>query len=271
MLSPGRVGDHGGMMDADGAAAVLHGAWVDGAKLGALPVALRPRTRAEGYAVQAALVGRIGGAGYGWKIAGTNEAGRRHINVAAPLAGRMLGGWVLAPGQPAPIGGGVLCVAEPEFAFRMACDLPPRAAPYSAREAADAVASLHPAIEVPDTRFADVVAAGEGQLIADLACGWRFLLGASAPERWRGLDLAAHRVSAAVGGAVPAVGEGRNVLGDPRAALAWLVNELSGLGITLRAGEVVTTGVATVPLAVVPGDVARADFGELGGIEVAFA
>ena len=70
---------------------------------------------------------------------------------------------------------------------------------------------------------------------------------------------------------MPAVGEGRNVLGDPRAALAWLVNELSGLGITLRAGEVVTTGVATVPLAVVPGDVARADFGELGGIEVAFA
>ncbi len=132
------------------------------------------------------------------------------------------------------------------------------------------MASLHPAIEIPDTRFADVVSAGAAQLIADLACGHQFLLGPAAPPSWRGLDLAAHRVGAAIGGGPTVSGEGRNVLGDPRAALAWLVNELSGLGITLHAGEVVTTGVATVPLAVAPGDVMRADFGELGRVELGF-
>ena len=38
-------------------------------------------------------------------------------------------------------------------------------------------------------------------------------------------------------------GHGKNVLGDPRVALTWLANELRGLGIPLRAGEVVTTGI----------------------------
>jgi 2-keto-4-pentenoate hydratase len=253
----------GSVMDTQAASAVLYEAWTSGTKLPALPDPLRPRTRAEGYAVQAALAQRAGGAVYGWKIAATNEAGRRHINVATPLAGRMLAHCVLAAGAPGSLAGTVLRVAEPEFAFRMARDLPPRATPYTAREAAEAAASLHPAIEIPDTRFADAVSAGEAQLIADLACGHQFLLGPPAPSSWRRLDLAAHRVSATIGDGPPVVGEGRNVLGDPRVALAWLVNELSGLGITLRAGQVV--------LAVAPGDVLRADFGDLGRLEVGFA
>jgi 2-keto-4-pentenoate hydratase len=61
-------------------------------------------------------------------------------------------------------------------------------------------------------------------------------------------------------------GKGANVLGDPRIALAWLVNELSGLGITLKAGEVVTTGTCLVPLPIQPGVDVSADFGSLGRV-----
>ena len=50
------------------------------------------------------------------------------------------------------------------------------------------------------------------------------------------------------------VGHGKNVLGDPRVALAWLANELRELGITLRAGEVVTTGTCHPPLPIQAGD-----------------
>ena len=46
--------------------------------------------------------------------------------------------------------------------------------------------------------------------------------------------------------------------------LAWLVNELSRIGTTLRAGEVVTTGVCAVPPAIAAGDRIEADFGALG-------
>ena len=66
------------------------------------------------------------------------------------------------------------------------------------------------------------------------------------------------------------VGSGAAVLGDPMVALVWLVNELSSLGITLRASQVVTTGACTVPLQVVPGDRVVADFGVLGTASVTF-
>jgi len=66
------------------------------------------------------------------------------------------------------------------------------------------------------------------------------------------------------------IGRGKNVLGDPRVALAWLANELSGLGITLRAGEVVTTGTCHPPLPIQSGDRMDADFGVLGRVSVGF-
>ena len=51
-------------------------------------------------------------------------------------------------------------------------------------------------------------------------------------------------------------------------ALAWLVNELSGLGIPLSAGQLVTTGTCLVPLEIAPGDRMTADFGVLGVVDV---
>ena len=66
-------------------------------------------------------------------------------------------------------------------------------------------------------------------------------------------------------------GIGANVLGDPRVALTWLVNELSALGLTLRAGEVVTTGTCLVPLEIPPGDRVAMDFGALGRVECRMA
>jgi 2-keto-4-pentenoate hydratase len=65
------------------------------------------------------------------------------------------------------------------------------------------------------------------------------------------------------------VGHGKNVLGDPRAALTWLANELRGLGITLKAGEVVTTGTCHPPLPIAAGDCFEADFGIFGKVSVA--
>ena len=61
--------------------------WRDGRRMAALPEPVRPRTRADGYAVQAALAGRSAHPLFGWKIAATSVAGQRHINVDGPLAG----------------------------------------------------------------------------------------------------------------------------------------------------------------------------------------
>jgi 2-keto-4-pentenoate hydratase len=169
-----------------------------------------------------------------------------------------------------------MCVAEPEFAFRVGCRLMPRSTPYGVDEVLDAVDALLPSIEVPNSRFTDFVRAGEPQLIADDACAHRFAMGAPASVDWRGIDLRTHRVRASVLGADGAQrlvreGDGTAVLGDPRVALTWLVNELSGLGVTLEPGQFVSTGTCMVPLAVEPGDRVEVDYGVLGRLSLRFA
>jgi 2-keto-4-pentenoate hydratase len=248
---------------------LLFGHWREGSVLDALPDALRPGTRADGYAVQARLEKRSPRPLFGWKIAATSSAGQAHINVDGPLAGRLLVEMVAEGGATLPFGANRMRVAEAEFAFRMARDLLPRAAPYAVEEAMAAVATLHPAIEVPDSRFADFTRAGAPQLIADNACAHQFVLGPATDADWRGMDLAAHPVRGAVDGAV-SEGRGANALGDPRLALAWLANELSGLGITLAAGQVVTTGTCVVPMPIAPGVEVVADLGILGATRMRF-
>ena len=251
------------------AARTLHEHRRGGTKLDALDPSHRPRDRAEGYAIQAASEQYSAGHLFGWKIAATSEAGQRHINVDGPIAGRILPQSVIPDGGSASMAGNEMRVAEPEFAFRMAADLPPRPAPYTVQQVLDAVGTLHPAIEIPDSRFADFVQAGAAQIIADNACAHLFVLGAATRSNWRALDLAEHQPVLTLRGK-SFTGHGRNVLGDPRIALAWLANELRVLGETLRAGQVVTTGTCHPPLPIQSGDEFAADFGALGKVSVSF-
>lgn len=252
------------------ASEILWRHWQEGRYLPALPEDLRPLTRAEGYGIQAQLERRSGRPPYGWKIAATSREGQAHIAVDGPLAGRLLAERVLEDGAELALGANRMRVAEPEFAFRLAKDLPPRTEAYGVDEVLEAVGALHLAIEVPDSRYEDFTAVGAPQLIADNACAHWFVLGPAAPAGWRSLDLARHPVTAAFGRGQERQGIGANVLGDPRLALTWLANELSGLGVPLRAGQVVTTGTCMAPLPVAPGDEVVADFGALGTVTVGF-
>ena len=244
-----------------------------GTTIDALPAALRPKNVAEGFAIQAALPAASGRGVVGWKIAATSAAGQAHIHVSGPLPGLIPGGLVHAVGDVISLAGNRMRVVEPEFAFRLGTDLAPRATPRSQDEVLAAVASLHPALEVPDSRYTDFTRAGEAQLLADDACCGPFVFGPAAPDAWRGVDLRAARVLATVHDAAgrvryTRVGEGRAALGDPRAALTWLANELSRLGITLGAGLYVSTGTCMVPLQIAPGDRVHADFGAFGAIDL---
>ena len=252
------------------ASKTLHDHWRAGSKFSGLDDRLRPRDRIEAYAIQSEIEKYSAHGLFGWKIAATSEAGQKHINVAGPMAGRILAETVIADGGTASMAGNEMAVAEPEFAFRMRVDLPARSAPYSVQQVLDAVDTLHPAIEIPDSRFADFVGAGEAQLIADNACAHLFVLGPATTADWRAIDLVEERPVITMRGE-RFTGHGKNVLGDPRIALAWLANELRGLGINLKAGRVVTTGTCHPPLPIAAGDFFAADFGVLGKVSVGFS
>lgn len=257
--------------DARAACDLLTANWRKGTRIDALPNAVRPATRTEGYAVQAFFESHTKSPLFGWKIAATSKAGQAHINVDGPLAGRILAEQVIDNGGVCTLGPNLMRVAELEFAFRFGVDVPPRSSKYSVEDVLTRTASLHPAIEIPDSRFNVFEKAGAPQLIADNACAHQFLLGAASPDTWRSLDLREHVVWGMIGGKPPQQGIGRNVLDDPRVALAWLVNEVTQLGITIKAQQVVTTGTCLAPIAVAPGDMVTGDFGVLGNVKLTFA
>ena len=250
------------------ASALLQDLWQRGDVIPMLPVTMRPQSRADGYAIQALLEARDASPLYGWKIAATSIAGQQHINVDGPIAGRILASRVVVDGGTVPPGPNRMSVAEVEFAFRMGRDLPPRHEPYGVDEVVDAVASLHAAIEVPDSRYSDFTRVGAAQLIADNACAHWFVAADAAPADWRSIDLAMHRVTGRVirNGQVvlEREGAGASALGDPRIALTWLANELSSLGIVLAKGRMVTTGTCVQPLEMRPGDEITAELGSIG-------
>ncbi len=255
---------------AKAASALLMHHWREGTVLDALPTSLRPANREEAYLIQRQIEVMSDEPPFGWKIAATSTAGQRHIGIDGPIAGRLLAEMVHQDGEVIPFGANHMRVAEAEFAFRMGRDLPPRNKHYEVSEVLDAVSELFVAIEIPDSRFADFAKVGGPQLIADNACAHRFVLGPQAPEIWRDLDLAKHRVVGRVDDRLEREGVGSNVLGDPRQALTWLANELSTLGIPLASGQTVTTGTCMIPLEVNPGDQVSVDFGALGQVGCRF-
>ena len=255
---------------ANGAADLIWQLWNAGEVIDDLPLDLKPRTRTDGYTIQAVLEDLSKRPLFGWKIAATSKAGQEHIGVSGPIAGRVLAERAFEDGADLVFGENRMRVAEPEFAFRFATALKPRRKEYTLEDVLGAVGSLHPAIEIPDSRFENFATVGEAQLIADNACAHEFILGPAAEADWRAIDLSQHKATIeAVGGEVHD-GIGANVLGDPRDALLWLVQEITGLGLTIEAGQVVTTGTCAEPLDIEPGDEVIADFGTLGDVNVSF-
>lgn len=252
----------------DEAAKLIWQAWQDHVLLDALPAQCRPHSVEDGYAVQRRVAELSGARTVGWKIAATSEAGQKHIGVDGPLAGRLLSSACHGSGATLPAGTLHMAVAEVEFAFRIGADLDRPSGGYSAQEVVDQVASLHPAIEIPDSRFSDFTVVGAPQLIADNACTEYFVLGEEARETWRDLNLAQHKVRLYSNGSITADGVGANALGDPREALAWIANDRTRRQEPLRSGDIVTTGTCIVPAAIAEGESLVAEFGPLGAVEV---
>ncbi len=265
----GRAHDH-----ALAAAQLLAGHWQAGTRLDALPAVCRPTTLDEGRAAQALWAQVTGQRIAGWKIAATSLAGQQHIAVDGPLAGPVFEPHVLPDGATVSLATNGMRVAECEIVFGMGQTLAPRAAPYTRAEVVAAVQTLHPGIEVPDSRFRAFERADLAQLIADCACCNDMLLGAAVSPQAAGagaLDaLPTLQVQAHVSDGRSPHGTGSNVLGDPVQALVWLVNELTTTGRTLHAGQFVTTGACVPPIPVLPGQTVEADFGWIGRISARF-
>jgi 2-keto-4-pentenoate hydratase len=219
--------------------------------------------------VVARLLDHYGGYVIGYKIACTNNIAQELLHTDHPFHGKLLSSFCSDSPARIKADGFFMRVIEAEFAFRMARDLNARPESFTREEVADSVEGVLPGIEIVDSRFNEWTSVEIESLVADNDCHGAWVRG-NLVQRWREIDLAAQEVRLYVDGKVVQTGSGGAVLGHPLNALHWLANSLRERGEVLKAGHYVTTGVTTDIYMAQPGDQIRADFGQIGTVELTF-
>jgi 2-keto-4-pentenoate hydratase len=215
----------------------LAAVWEGDPPIGSLPPDRIPATAEAAYAAQTALVARLVprfGPIVGWKVGAPSPT-------AEPAAAPLLADLVQC--SPAHFGGPRLRLRgiEAEVAFRFGQALPPRRQPYGEAEVSAAICSIHPAIELVETRFETWDTPPGLAKLADIGSNGGFCFGAGSAE-WRSRDLARPAVSLEIDGKRVAERVGGNTAGHPMRTLVWLANHVGRLGHGIRPGDIVTTG-----------------------------
>jgi 2-keto-4-pentenoate hydratase len=251
------------------AADILAAARREGRLLERLPDESRPRTLAEGYEIQTALIKIWPDALAGWKIGATSHVTMERFGVNEPIYGPFFARDIYAsPATPSAERIQHMAI-ESEFAYRLGKDLPARATPYKREEIIDAIDALIPCFEIVGPRFVKVPFDDVASAVADCVMNAAMILGKPITD-WRGIDAAHHPVKLSIDGMVTGEGNGSDCLGDPRNVLDWIVEKLRARGIDLKKGEILSTGTCTGIVPLRPGQKAVGDFGPLGKVELCY-
>lgn len=226
-----------------------------------IPDDARPATLEEGAAVQAEVARRLGASFGGWKVGVPPDT----QTYCAPLYDSVIHAslaQIRAADHP-------MLAIEGEIAFRMARDLPERAAPYRAEEVIAAVAAAHVAIEIGDCRIADFMAAPLGEKVADNMGNGAFVHGDAIAD-WQHRDLTTLHARLVVNGEI-VVDKTSSKTGDTDiiGLLTWLANHLRSRG-GLKAGQYVTTGTWTGQYTAHAGDEVTVQFENMGEARARF-
>jgi 2-keto-4-pentenoate hydratase len=244
-------------------AAAVDSFWASRARGEWFPAAWNDRlNNDQAYQVLFGLMERRLGAGehqIGWKVGLTSKAIQQQFNVHEPVFGCILEsrptGHIFAPADLIQPG------FENELCLRLGQDL---IGEVSRDQARAAVASVHPSLEIIETR-GDLT----NQLalaLADNAQQKTVILGASVPLP---ADLESVAMSVVINGDIVARGTGDAVLGNPLNSLVWLAGKLAEFGRGLKAGDIVMSGSFTRQFPIRPGDTIRAEFSGIGVVETA--
>lgn len=240
----------------------------EGGQQSGLDAALVPPDKATAYRVAQMVEEELGWPVLGWKIAAQKEEMQRQLRTDSPIYGRTFA--IRTP--PLAVERAKQCSPIPEVEYQalLGADLPPRDKPYSIEEVTDAVASLHPGLELAECRFVhDAQFPPLPAVLADGSGSGTILYG-PAIEDWRKRDIAGQEVTLVCNGVVRRRGTAGAAVDHPVVPLTWLANELSRTGIGMKAGQMVSTGTLTGMLAPKAGETYTADFGPFGSVTMTY-
>ncbi|MGI9510023.1 MAG: 2-keto-4-pentenoate hydratase [Geminicoccaceae bacterium] len=254
------------MVDERGAGQALAEARRERKPLDELPGGL-PADEAAAYAIQRQAIDAYGGKRAGYKIGATSPEAQEMLKTDHPFRAPLFAADCHDEGASLGVPGYGLIGLEPEFALRLASDLPAREAPYTLDEVRAAVATVHPAFEIIGLRLPTELFKNAIIVTADFGANVGFVPGAAVSD-WQSHDMAATPVRAMIDGEEVASGSGVKVLGHPLNALLWLANDLKSSGEGLSAGDWISTGTCAGVVPIAAGQRAVADFGPFGKVSL---
>ena len=246
----------------------LRNAYADGAVL-PLRDGLAPDDSDGAYAVQAINTRFWEAAGrriVGRKAGLTAKAVQAQLGVDQPDFGVLFDDMRIADGGILDPAGTLQPKAEAEIAFVLGSDLPSEHTTVA--QAAAAIASVHAAIEIVDSRIADWKITF-ADTVADNGSSAFFVL-ADTGVPLDGLDLEGAAMEMRINGTVVSTGMGAAALGNPLNAAAWLAQTLAKAGEPLKAGDILLAGALGPMVALTPGDTVEAVVAGIGACRFTF-
>lgn len=190
----------------------------------------------------------------GWKIGMNLPEVQQALGIREPVIGYLTTATLIERGGQFSASGAENLVVEAEVALEIGRDVPPG---VSEEEAREAIAGLAPAIELVDV-------ASDRQDVQTIVAGNVFHRGVVLGESSPAFSAEGARATISVNGEERASAD----TPDDFAEVVEVTSRLLGaVGETLRAGDRIISGAATVT-AGAPGDAVTVDLGPLGSVDV---
>ena len=247
----------------------LFNAHAPGKRLSGIPASIAPTTIYEAYLVQAHLVSQLRqkfGDPVGYKVGCTNQTAREMLGVETPFYGRCFTKEIF--NSPAIIDCSELHMVgiEPEIAVRIGKDMQ-KDTPWTAKQVIDLIEEVMPAIEIVESRFSTWPKMGILAAISDNGVHRKLILGQSIAD-WDEKTISGARVKLRLKEKIVRLGHIKNVDGGVFGVTAWLASQLNQKGLTLKRGDIVSTGVMANIYDAVSGENLIADYMDLGKINL---
>jgi len=192
----------------------------------------------------------------GYKMGLTSAAKRVQMSLDLPIYGVLTS--AMRVQSELRVADAVHPKVEPEIAFVTARELSGR---ITREQAFAALASVMPALEVLDSRFAGFKYFSLPDVVADNCSSWRFALGEPVKPR----DVGGLRMRMSVNGRVAQEADSNAISGHPLDSLVQLAGMLPH---ALPAGSIVLAGAATVAEKLEPGMLITLEVEALGSMSV---
>ena len=217
---------------------------------------------------QSSAIAAFGGRTVGYFVTSATAVTQRVLHCDTPILGSLLDTAMMLNQERLRLPRGVLG-AECAFGFIIGAPYPDPHQDITRSAVERIIIGCEPMITVLGRRVPAAIPLNSWTATADFALHVASVKGPPVFDL-RFEDLPGTEVVATIDGAVMGRGIGGDIMGDPLEGVIWVAKALKARGRQLSPGNIVAVGGCAGLFQVLPGQVFKADFAELGSVEAAF-